>query len=121
MSALDARPAWEAVQQVDLFGSAWRLTEPEMKQILDVRVGTLQLWRHSAETAPWSAEIAQRIELLHALQYALWLRQPPGQCWAIWRRAWAEKSPIGARSLLDAVVTDGTVAIEIVTRYLLAQ
>lgn len=114
------RSSWEAVQQIDLLAAAWQLTEAEMEQVLRVNPGTLRRWRGSLPSASWSEERAEQLRELQSLQYAIWLRQPPGRYAAFWRRPWTNASPIGMRSPLAAVLADGRSAVLILTSYLIA-
>lgn len=76
--------------------------------------GWLEAWRiHEAPEVP-----EERVRRLMRFHDALRLVVRPGGYGEYLRRPWKDESPIGARSILQAVAEDGPAALDKVESYL---
>ena len=100
-----------AMYEFDLLCAAWRLSQQEASGLLGESEDIVSRYRAWIEPTPDA--VVDRIEMLRTVQFNLWTLRPVGDYAAWWRHRWTEASPIGARSLLEAVMADGGPAIRI--------
>lgn len=99
---------------IDLIQSAWQLEDDQMEQLLELAPGWLAKWRvHEAPEFNYA-----RVHRLVSFHDALRLHARPGRYDEYIRRVWKPESPIGARSILDALLSDGDHCMDLIAQYL---
>lgn len=99
---------------IDLLQAAWHLEDDEFELLLGVPAGWLRAWRvHERHDVPWQR--ARRLLRFHeALRY---VARPP-QYGAYLRRRWRADSPIGHRSILEAIFDEGDPTMDLIEQYI---
>lgn len=111
---------------LDLLQCAWHLTDDEMERVASLPEGFIWAWRNNRV----ALDLAQLclIDRLSCFHDALLLVVPlaetdpgPPNYGDYLRRRWSDQSPIGARSILEAIFEDGPDVIDLLTGYFWSQ
>lgn len=95
---------------LDLLPLAWGLTDQEFAFLLGTPLAWLDQWR--SEGIVVEESLMRRVVRLRSFHEALRAAADPRDYSSAWRRVWPHESPLGKRSLLQAVLDDGDVALD---------
>lgn len=111
---------------LDLLQCAWRLTDSEMERFLRLPPAFIWHWRNNyvrlnTEQLRWIEQLADFHDALMLVVPISEADPGPPRYGEYLRQRWSEQSPIGARSILEAVFEDGPEIVPMLTQFFWAQ
>lgn len=111
---------------LDLLQAAWQFTDSEMERFANLPSGFMWRWRnHYAVINEDERRTVERLSSFHdalRLVVAVGEGDPgPPPYGEYLRSRWSEGSLIGSRSILEAVIEDGSSVIDLLIQYFWAQ
>ena len=111
------RPVVYGEAAIDLFQAAWSLDDGVYEKLLGVDRGWLRRWRNH-EIDLIVKPVWERFQDLLRLHAAVRLHSAPESYGDFVSRAWETDSVLEGRSVIQAVIEDGNIAIDRVAKYL---